>query len=385
MRRVTVIAALLLIVLRVAIGWQLLYEGIWKVKTLRSATPWTSAGYLKNSQGPLRDHFRELAGNVDDLDWINVDKMSAKWDAWQNRFVAHYGLDDRQKSQLNKLINGSTFYHGELAEWPAEVDLQKLKLHTIVSYDAERKILKLDGERPIQPREKAKLIGAVNEGPGGDAFREAVEKAYLRAKRGLGAKRKLAGWVKGNPEWVTDESGQRLGEIDKYKGMLADYEAARKEAETDFNWDHVNYAWGKVQKQRGDLIGPVRAIDDELKSDAMDLLTVDQIRKGPAPEPWTPLRISDRLTIAGLCILGACLMLGLLTRTSAFFAAIMIFMFYMAQPPWPGVPPAPGPEHSFIVNKNLIEVFALLAIAFLPTGRWFGVDGLVGWMFKRGK
>jgi hypothetical protein len=60
----------------------------------------------------------------------------------------------------------------------------------------------------------------------------------------------------------------------------------------------------------------------------------------------------------------------------------MLFMFYMAMPPWLGVPEIPGPEHSFMVNKNLIEVMALLAIAALPTGRWFGVDGLLGWLCR---
>ena len=84
-----------------------------------------------------------------------------------------------------------------------------------------------------------------------------------------------------------------------------------------------------------------------------------------------------------LTILGAMLLLGLCTRFAAIMAAVMLFMFYAAMPPWPGVPEIPGPEHSFIVNKNFIEVIALLAIAALPTGRWFGVDGMLGHWFGR--
>jgi hypothetical protein len=45
------------------------------------------------------------------------------------------------------------------------------------------------------------------------------------------------------------------------------------------------------------------------------------------------------------------------------------------------VPQPPGPEHSLFVNKNLIEVIALLAIAALPTGSWFGLDSLVRKLF----
>ena len=46
-------------------------------------------------------------------------------------------------------------------------------------------------------------------------------------------------------------------------------------------------------------------------------------------------------------------------------------------PPFPGLPEAPGPDHSFIVNKNIIMAIALLAIALMPTGQWFGVDSLL--------
>ncbi len=55
----------------------------------------------------------------------------------------------------------------------------------------------------------------------------------------------------------------------------------------------------------------------------------------------------------------------------------MVLGFYLAWPPWPGVIEAPGPDHALVVNKNLIEVTALFALAALPTGRWFGVDGLL--------
>ena len=97
-----------------------------------------------------------------------------------------------------------------------------------------------------------------------------------------------------------------------------------------------------------------------------------------APAAWSPQRTADWLTIAGLTCLGLLLIAGLFTRFSAFMAAIMLFSFYMAMPPLPGYPEAAGPEHSLIVNKNLIEVIALLAIAALPTGYWFGLDGLLG-------
>ena len=50
-------------VLRILVGWHFLYEGLAKL----TATSWTSAGYLKQSRGPLAEMFRDLAANPDRL------------------------------------------------------------------------------------------------------------------------------------------------------------------------------------------------------------------------------------------------------------------------------------------------------------------------------
>lgn len=62
---------LLLVLLRMAIGWHFLYEGLAKL-----ANPnWTSAGYLLDSEGFLKQFFYNLAGNPDVLkivDFLNI-------------------------------------------------------------------------------------------------------------------------------------------------------------------------------------------------------------------------------------------------------------------------------------------------------------------------
>ena len=179
------------------------------------------------------------------------------------------------------------------------------------------------------------------------------------------------------------EKLQRVGDVDLYRSMLNAHKEELASADQDFQWDHLNHTWGKIQTRRTGLVGPVKALDRELKEKAQNLLSLEQLSRGPVSRPWTGLRISDTLTIAGLTILGAMLIMGLAARWAASLAAVMLFMFYLAMPPWLGVPEIPGPEHSFIVNKNLIEVVALVAIAALPTGCWFGVDGLLGGLCRR--
>jgi hypothetical protein len=53
-------------------------------------------------------------------------------------------------------------------------------------------------------------------------------------------------------------------------------------------------------------------------------------------------------------------------------------MFYLSMPPWPGLPAAPMAEgHYLFVNKNLIEMLALLCLATTRSGCWAGLDGLL--------
>jgi len=57
---------------------------------------------------------------------------------------------------------------------------------------------------------------------------------------------------------------------------------------------------------------------------------------------------------------------------------MFLLSFYLAMPPLPGWPDPPRAEgHYLLINKNIIEMLALLALATLPTGRWAGLDGLL--------
>jgi uncharacterized membrane protein YphA (DoxX/SURF4 family) len=80
----------------------------------------------------------------------------------------------------------------------------------------------------------------------------------------------------------------------------------------------------------------------------------------------------------GLVALGGCLLLGFLSRASSLLLALLVLSFYLAMPPLPGWPESPRLEgHYLLINKTLIEVIALGALAFIPTGRWAGLDGLL--------
>ena len=252
MVRHSIIAVLLIVVLRLAIGWQLLYEGVWKLDTLGTPRPWTAAGYLKNAQGPFRDTFRSMSGDPDELDWLNYDVVATRWDSWSRDFKSHYGLSKNQSKEIDKLLNGAAgmlgdravYASNELAKLPAGIedlnDASRVS-EKIVWYDSEQKLLYVDGKRHLNEAEKNKLLALVRNktdddpkgGPGSDApddernaFRDAVEQVYARQKRGIGFKEKLAGALEGNPDLLGNADWQRVGQKDEYKVKLARYEEA---------------------------------------------------------------------------------------------------------------------------------------------------------------
>lgn len=88
------------------------------------------------------------------------------------------------------------------------------------------------------------------------------------------------------------------------------------------------------------------------------------------------LAIADIVVIWGLMILGVLLMVGLFTRIAALVGGFLVLLFYLALPPldYTGFV-TPGPQGTELwVDKNLIEVLALWALAALPTGRMIGLD-----------
>lgn len=420
-------AVLFVVLLRMSIGWQFLYEGMWKLDTFDSARPWTSAGYLRNAQGPLRERFREMTGDPDELSWLDYNSVAGRWDAWHERFLAkHTDLDDRQKETLDVMLNGRDEFLAELEQLPDKVEFNYDKelrgLKDVVRFDPKRKRLIVDGKKHLLPAERDRLLDLAAQAdpeayqhlfPGapaltGDeaanadlqrriglqaAYRKAVEDVYKRSLQ-LSYKERLAASLQGDPEraglrfekykGTIDE--ERMGKIDQYKELLERYERNQRNAQQDFQHEHLSRQWQEIQSMRAELVGPVKALDTEFKAEANKLLRPEQLARGPVADVPTKVTQIDRLTIWSLVVLGGMLIAGLFTRLAALGGAGLLLMFYLAIPPWPGVPAlseVPGPEHAFIVNKNSIEIVALLAIACLPTGRWFGVDALWRAMFGR--
>lgn len=91
----------------------------------------------------------------------------------------------------------------------------------------------------------------------------------------------------------------------------------------------------------------------------------------------TGLWLIDILNAYGLTLIGIALILGLFTRAASWAGVGMLLMYYLAYPPFGGYSFGAVSEGNYmVVNKNLIELFALLVLGITRSGQFFGFDML---------
>jgi uncharacterized membrane protein YphA (DoxX/SURF4 family) len=348
-----------LVLLRLAIGWHFLFEGLEKVATYCPSAPrvnrtaygeplwgpthpeagakpksaaraWSSETYLRAARGPFAEYFLELAG--DPLDRVEVLPRTEKepndrahlrlppglekdWRAYFDALVEHYHIEGKQLGRLEKALDQRK---AVTVLW-----LEKGTTHVVRTTRFGNATI--DQDVPV-----ARLI------------REYKEK---RAQ-------------------LDNASSPR------------DQEELQSEGE----------------KLRLELRAAADSQTDEMKK-ALDpvITSAQRAEHGPLPEPvvrhvgdWDRLDWIDFVTRWGLVVMGGCLLLGLFTRTACVAAALFLLSLYLSLPPFPWLPPNPRAEgHYLYVNKNLIELLALLALATTRSGRWLGLDALWPLLFGR--
>lgn len=303
-------AVVMLVILRLTIGWHFLYEGVWKIA---NADKFTAEPFLSQAKGPAAPLFYAMLPDMDGRQRLPVtaDEAGEKvvrgdvylnaWQALKQRVVEDYKLGPEQEAAVEKLYER---YEDSLADFLA------VNQEDIIAYHESLDRFEAD-------------LAAGNNGAPFQKKRTWDRQMELRREVG---------------RWLTDLDG--MGE--EYRLAI---------------WD---------------------TLDDDQKSRGMLPKLVTSPQELPVPVPFAQTR-SDALDLSvtyGLTAIGLCLLVGLCTRLAALGGAVFLFFVLLTQPPWPTIYP-PAPEvtgHSLIIDKNFVEMVALLALAATAVGRWGGLD-----------
>jgi uncharacterized membrane protein YphA (DoxX/SURF4 family) len=353
-----------LICLRVVIGWHFLFEGIEKLDSYyhgpREGHPvWSAGGYLSESQGPMSWWFRQQAGEPDKdaLAKLTLPKEpgklpSATEEAWQaqfQRFVVHYDLGKDKAVQPE--------YVGVLAIAPVQCFPATLPWPALSRSSPKGTQLSL-------AREDMEIANS---------------KAIEWVKNGS---RMVPSKLPTVEEKIKETTPQRIA---KYKDKLRQVEEIEGKGMPAFDRDvwKDNYRTLKkeIASMRTELLRDLDKPFHDAIAAAKLRLSKTQSDKGPAPEPAVETTNLDRINFVtrwGLTIVGFCLLMGLFTRTACVAAAGFLLMFFLAMPALPWLPANPRAEgHYQFIDKNIIEMIALLTLATTQSGKWLGLDGLV--------
>lgn len=360
----------LLVLLRLAIGWHLLIEGIVKVQSVQqgpslSHRPWTSRAYLANATGPFADSFRALANDLDmqAAEWLRLPqsptpwtpqrglsaRAEAAWDSYLRQFIQSHGGGE--------IIN--QWHRDIFASWKKKQGSRKRPVTIqLASGPTTVELTFVDRVRRYHAKsqELSSLLSAASV-LGKEVNRSRV--ASLRAE-------------------LQRERDALLAELDEEARGLADL--------MRISWLATNnrtilvpfvtlpFAAGGPAGVAAHLFSslPVRAASGSVPDKAFDLGATRE------PPPSVALQQADFVVRWGLTLCGAGLLLGLFTRSCCFCAAMLLMLFYIAMPPWPGLPANPMAEGTYLfVNKTLIEALALVMLATTASGRWLGIDALL--------
>jgi uncharacterized membrane protein YphA (DoxX/SURF4 family) len=345
--RISLLTVLFLLLLRLAIGWHFVFEGVQKIQsTLIGPTttnrPFSSEGYFRETNGPLSAYLRHQIGDPDALalarltapalpqgkdprDYSPSERMppalNQDWDAYFQRFAAHYQLNEEQTREARDKLEKAK---ADLAAWLTDTNVEHGKLIT-KSFNASS-----FEARQTMPARIAEYRAKLNE------LREVYDKKLPLLNRDV-----------------------EKANLPKRKSEIA--------------------------QLRASLVADLDARTAEMKKDLASVLTDDQKQMDAVAEEQKGglIRWIDRLTIWGLTAMGAGILFGLFTRLNCLLAASFLALTYLAEPAFPWLPVSPRSEGNYVwVNKNVIEMLALLTLATLPTGRWLGLDGLVHWLFS---
>ena len=142
-------------------------------------------------------------------------------------------------------------------------------------------------------------------------------------------------------------------------------------------WDRMMELRQEADKWIKDLEGQEKAFQHSLYA----LRDEQQQKMGLVPPSWNPFRWDrmEQINFAvtyGLTAIGLCLMLGFFTPFAALGGAAFMCFVVATQPAFPGIYP-PDPHvvgHALLVNKDFVEMVALLVVAATAAGRWGGLD-----------
>jgi uncharacterized membrane protein YphA (DoxX/SURF4 family) len=188
--------AAFLVLLRIAIGWHLMYEGIQKIMStpegkssfigrlfVPTAGPsFSSEGYQRNATGPFADQFRNLIPDVDSRRTLSPGDLVDQWYNEMLRIGNHFIFDKSQQAKADELLDQ---YEAQAVTWFKDIENhQKITkyldgLEALAKLNAKPNKMSYEVERFYEGRksleaDRRSLVGPL------DAWTKALRESWVK-------------------------------------------------------------------------------------------------------------------------------------------------------------------------------------------------------------
>jgi uncharacterized membrane protein YphA (DoxX/SURF4 family) len=465
----------MLALLRLALGWHFLYEGVWKIRHPDQFVG-EMEGFLSAARGPLAGYFYRMIPDIDGHQRLVDDltpatakegqgkqlKLAQKWDDVRQRFVTFYRpKDDKEETKklyeeltaeakkvYDRHVRGLNQFASEKADeikahfeslkryedglktdprsifqtqrrWDEMQDLRKETKTWLADLDSRENALKAELKALLRKERKYELEAelAADKKAADDAAAKKTDSAKASAttvgdqkQKPKAENSKVTAAKTTAPEAAdkpseppqnqsqkpaktkdakakeTDEPGnEESGEAVENK---AAENATKAETATKADESAAKTAGSKADKKADSAAAkaPAEAKAKEAAGESVVVTDFSPLAKpdsdpfarssNPFSHDWKRTEQMALLLTWTLAAIGLCLMLGLFTRLSALLGAGFLLFVILSQPAYPGVYPLDPPQmgHALFVNKDFVELTALLVIASTSVGRWTGLD-----------
>ncbi len=311
---------LLIILIRVAIGWHFFYEGIHKFDPYDK---FSSKGFLGQAKGPTAPFFYAMLPDLNGTKRLEIQEIE----------VVRTDAAGKERKTMAKTFtayeNAWKEYYGEFRKKYAD---------------------KIDAE--IQEKLDEVYNRYCDSLHAGATSVEADVKAHLES------------WKRFDETLKTQKNDAPFEQQRRWDSMMA----YRREAE---GWTNMLDGLGNaLQSDLSSVISP------QLAGEKGNIVTGPEKVIIPNPFIKTQMKLLDFAVSVGLTAIGFCMMVGFCNRLACLGGAAFLVNVLLTTWPVPGVyPPLPSAVGNFLFfSKDAVELLGCLFLAVIPAGRWGGLD-----------
>jgi len=168
---------------------------------------------------------------------------------------------------------------------------------------------------------------------------------------------------------MLDDAEEDLVDYCRQVIRLQETEKSAMAQDLPFMRDRVAAKRRELAVQKAGWMGEADAVGRELVAAWNEKLSAQERRRAAAAVEPTRLWRADRFVSWSLVAIGACLVVGLLTKFNAMGGVFFLLSVVASQPFW-----LPAAQSTY---EQWVEIAGLLVLASAPLGAWAGVDAFL--------